>query len=116
MFTLYHNPRYSKSRQALALLQAANIKFEIVEYLKTPLTEQRIKDLLKKLRLNAADLLRKKEEEYKTMQLEGRSEAELIKTMHEVPKLIERPILCRDNKAIIGRPTEKIAEFIKETA
>ena len=113
MFTLYHNPRCSKSRQALALLQDANLQVKIVEYLKTPLTEQELKVLLKKLGLKASDLLRKKEQEYKVLQLEGKPETELIKAMYEVPKLMERPIVCRDNKAVIGRPIEKIAEFIQ---
>lgn len=116
MFTLYHNPKCSKSRQALALLQDADIQFEIVEYLKTPLTEKELKTLLKKLGLKASELVRKKEEAYTIRQLEGSSEAELIKAMHEEPKLMERPVLAYNSKAVIGRPTEKIAEFLSETA
>ena len=110
---IYHNPRCSKSRQGLAMLQEANVDLEIIEYLKNPLTESELKDLLKKLRIPAIELVRKNEavwkEQYKNKNL---SENELIKAMVANPKLIERPIIVNGDTAVIGRPIEKISTII----
>lgn len=112
--TLYYNPRCSKCREALCLLEEKGIEPEIIEYLKEPPTEKQLKDLLKKLGLKAEELLRKKEplfvEKYKTKKL---SEAEWVKVMCKNPVLIERPIAIEGNKAIIGRPAERIIEILK---
>ena len=110
---LYHNPRCSKSRQGLAILQEANQKFEIVEYLKNPISESEIKDILKKLNIEPLDLVRKNEaiwkEKYKGKNI---SNEQVIQAMLEHPKLIERPIFINGDKAVIGRPPEKIISII----
>ena len=112
--TLYHNPRCSKSRAALELLEARGLKPEIVRYLDSPLSTSELKELLNKLGLTARQLLRTGEDEYKTLELAdaGLEEAQLIAAMVEHPKLIERPILVAGNKAIIGRPPEKVLEIL----
>lgn len=112
--TLYHNPRCSKSRGALELLEARGLTPEIVRYLETPPTAAHLCALLDKLGLTARQLLRTGEEEYKSLGLANPelSEAELIDAMIEHPRLIERPILVAGNKAIIGRPPEKVLEIL----
>ncbi len=109
-FTLYHNPRCSKSRQTLALLEENGISPEIVLYLETPPDAETIKALLKKLKISARELLRKGEEAYKTMKLadESLSEDALIAAMVKAPKLIERPIVVKGSKAVLGRPPENV--------
>ena len=110
---IYHNPRCTKSRQGLALLQNSDVDFEIIEYLKTPLTKDELKDLLQKLGIPASELIRKNEaiwkEQFKNKDL---TEAELIHAMIEFPKLIERPIVVNGNTAVIGRPTENISTIL----
>lgn len=113
MITLYHNPRCSKSRQVLALLQSSKLAFEVVEYLKQPLNAKEIEMLLTKLNCSAAELIRKKEAKFKEMALGQASETGLMKAMSEVPKLMERPIVVCDDKAVIGRPTENVVAFIE---
>lgn len=110
---IYHNPRCSKSRIGVQLLKDAKVAFDIIPYLKEIPTESEIKDLLSKLGISAMDLIRKGEqvwkENYKGKNL---TEEELIKAMSEHPKLIERPIVVKGNKAVIGRPAENISELI----
>jgi len=112
--TLYHNPRCSKSRSALELLEARGLAPEIVRYLETPPTAAELCALLDKLGLTARQLLRTGEEEYKGLDLANPalSEDELIDAMIEHPRLIERPILVAGHKAIIGRPPEKVLEIL----
>jgi len=118
MTTLYHNPRCSKSREALALLQAHGCQPEIILYLDAPPSAKQLQALLAKLALNARQLLRKSEDEsedvYKELNLadESLSEAALIKAMVNHPKLIERPIFINGNKAVIGRPPEQILKIL----
>lgn len=109
---IYHNPRCSKSRETLALIQEAGAEVEIVEYLKKVPTTTELKDILIKLNLSAEDILRKGEQIYKN-KFKGMSfsEEEWIQIMTEYPKLIERPIVVRNNKAIIGRPPERVKEL-----
>lgn len=106
---IYHNSRCSKSRQGLQLLKESGNSPEIIDYIKNPLTTGEIKEILAKLDIPAIDLVRKNEaiwkEKFKGKEL---SEAEVIKAMSDYPKLIERPIVVKGNKAIIGRPPEKI--------
>jgi len=106
---IYHNPRCSKSRQTLALIRERGIEPEVVEYLKTPLTEGELNDLLKKLEMKASDIVRKGEEVYKT-EFKGKklSEEEWVKVLVVNPKLIERPIVVSGNRAILGRPPENV--------
>jgi arsenate reductase len=112
--TLYHNPRCSKSRGALELLEARGLTPNVVRYLETPLNAAQIKALLGKLGISARQLLRSGEDEYKMLQLadESLSEAQLIDAIAQHPKLMERPILEVGAKAIIGRPPENILELL----
>lgn len=106
--TIYHNPRCSKSRETLNLLQSKNIEPSVVEYLKTPLSHEQISTLVSQLGFNSArNLMRTKEEQYKALNLKDENdESALIAAMVEHPKLIERPIVVSNNKAALGRPPE----------
>ena len=112
---LYHNTRCSKSRDVCTILEKKKVKAEVVEYLKTPPTQKEIIELLKMLGMKAEDLVRKKEplflEKFKNKKL---TEAQWIKAMAQNPILIERPIIVKGKKAIIGRPPEKVLEFLKD--
>ncbi len=111
---IYHNTRCSKSRDSYNLLTEKGIDFETIEYLKTPLNKKEIKALLVKLNMPAKDLIRKGEADYKE-NFKGRelSETQWINAMAQFPKLIERPIIVKGNKAVIGRPIEKVIELLK---
>lgn len=114
-YQIYHNPRCSKSRQTLELLREHNVEPEIVEYLKTPPNEDELKNIISLLGISARDLLRTKEKEYKEKGLDDESltEQQIIQAMVETPKLMERPIVIKDNKtAVIGRPPEKVVELV----
>ena len=112
-YTIYHNPRCSKSRNTLALLEENGIAPRVVLYLETPPDEAQIRDLLKKLGIGAADLLRRGEAEYKQSGL-GRdsSEQDIVAAMARYPKLIERPIVVTGKRAVLGRPPENVLELI----
>ena len=112
--TLYHNPRCSKSRGALELLEARGLAPTVVRYLETPLDAAQLKRLLGKLGIGARQLLRIGEDEYKSLNLadENLAEDDLIAAIVAHPKLMERPILEAGEKAIIGRPPEKILEIL----
>lgn len=112
-FTIYHNPRCSKSRQTLELLQARGIEPDVVLYLEQPPTKKLLKELLKKLNISARDLLRRGEEEYKALNLADTSlnDEDLLAAMIAHPKLIERPIVVRGERACLGRPPENILEL-----
>ncbi|QBJ64338.1 arsenate reductase (glutaredoxin) [Pseudoalteromonas sp. DL-6] len=112
--TIYHNPRCSKSRETLNLLQSKNIEPSVVEYLKTPLSHEQISILVSQLGFNSArDLMRTKEEQYKALNLKDENdESVLITAMVENPKLIERPIVVNNNKAALGRPPENVLSVL----
>ncbi len=112
--TLYHNPRCSKSRGALELLEARGLQPNVRRYLETPPSAAELKELLGKLGISARQLLRTGEEEYQTLGLAAPalSEDQLIEAMVANPRLIERPILINGDKAVIGRPPEKILEIL----
>ena len=112
--TLYHNPRCSKSRGALELLEARGLAPTVVRYLETPPSAADLRTLLGKLGLSARQLLRSGEEEYQTLGLAdaGLSEDQLIEAMVAHPRLIERPILVVGDKAVVGRPPEKVLEIL----
>ncbi|QIL88646.1 arsenate reductase (glutaredoxin) [Microbulbifer harenosus] len=114
MWTIYHNPRCSKSRQTLQLLQDNQIEPEVVLYLETPPDADTLKTLLKKLGIRARDLLRKGEDAYKELNLGDTSLGDdaLIAAMAANPKLIERPIVVKGNTAVLGRPPENVLELI----
>ncbi len=112
-YQIYHNPRCSKSRATLALLQEHGIEPEIVLYLDRPPSQAALKRLLAKLDLSAAELVRRGEAEYKELGLAaGSSEAELVKAMAVHPKLIERPIVVRGERAVLGRPPENVLALL----
>ena len=115
-FTIYHNPRCSKSRQTLELLKENNIEPKIILYLENPPSEEKLTELINLLGINPRDLLRKGEKEYKTYNLidESIKGEDIIKIMSENPKLIERPIVISKNKAIIGRPPENVLKLINQ--
>ncbi len=110
---IYHNPRCSKSRQTLALLENKNVEVEIIEYLKTPPTVSELTNILKQLNVTPTEILRQGEAEYKEF-IKGKSLSaeELIQLMVKYPKVIERPIVSDGKKAIIGRPPENVFELI----
>ncbi|MFC2974088.1 arsenate reductase (glutaredoxin) [Azotobacter bryophylli] len=112
--TLYHNPRCSKSRGALELLEARGLQPNVRRYLETPPSAAELKELLGKLGISARQLLRTGEEEYQTLGLAAPalSEDQLIEAMVAHPRLIERPILINGDKAVIGRPPEKVLEIL----
>ena len=112
--TIWHNPRCSKSREALAIVDESGSEKEIVKYLETNPDSETIKNLLEMLGLTPRELMRTKEAIYKELNLKDETDDEkLIEAMAQNPKLIERPVLIKNGKAIIGRPTERIAEFLK---
>lgn len=110
---IYHNPRCQKSRQTLELIRAKGHEPEIVEYLKEVPTKKEMEMILAKLHLKPADILRTKEqlfkEKFKGMKF---TDAEWIEVMLENPVLIERPIVVKGNKAVIGRPPENVLELL----
>ena len=113
--TIYHNPRCSKSRASLALLEEAGVTPEIVLYLETAPSPEKISELLSKLGLNAEAIVRKGEDLYKSLELKGKtlSEAQWCETLSANPKLIERPIVETATQAVIGRPPENVLDLIK---
>mgnify|MGYP006271752937 CR=1 FL=1 len=111
---IWHNPKCSKSREALKLLEESGQQCCTVKYLETSPTKEDIKNLLKMLGISARELMRTKEDIYKELGLANVEEEELlVEAMATHPKLIERPIIIKDNKAVIGRPIEKVIEFIQ---
>ena len=113
-FIIYHNPRCSKSRQTLEILNRQEVSTEVVLYLENPPSTEEVASILQKLGLDPRDVIRKGEEEYKLLNLKDQSltENELITFMSENPKLIERPIVIKGNKAVIGRPPENVLSII----
>lgn len=112
--TLYHNPRCSKSRAALELLEARGLEPRVVRYLETPPSAAELRALLAKLGYGARQLLRSGEEEYQTLNLADPAldDDALIAAMVAHPRLIERPILVAGDKAVVGRPPERVLELL----
>ena len=106
---IYHNPRCTKSRQTLAILEKKTTDFKIIEYLKNPLSFDEINEIIEKLAIKPIDLIRKKEQIWKD-NYKGKemTDVEIIKVMEGNPKLIERPIVINERQGIIGRPPEKV--------
>lgn len=113
MIKIYHNPRCTKSRHGLALLEESGKEFEVVKYLDNIPSKEELTTVINKLGISPIELIRKNEavwkENYKGKEL---SDAEIIEAMIQNPKLIERPIVINNNKAVIGRPTENINTII----
>lgn len=112
--TLYHNPRCSKSRGALQLLEERGLQPTVLLYLETPPSAAQLRDVLAKLGIPARQLLRSGEDEYRELNLanEALSEAQLIEAMAAHPRLIERPILIAGDRAVIGRPAENVLDLL----
>jgi len=111
--TIYHNPRCSKSRQALAILEETGTSVEIIEYLKVPPTQEKLTQLITMLNIPPHDILRTKENAYKQCGLSSNSTTEdIIKAINENPILLERPIVIVGQAAIIGRPPENICQLL----
>ena len=110
---LYHNPRCSKSRQGLSILREKGLDFEIVEYLKNPLTKKELSNIIKKLKIEPIDLVRKNEKIWKENYKDQKLDNELVlEALIKNPKLIERPIFVNGNLAVIGRPPENLFSII----
>lgn len=113
MLTIYHNPRCSKSREALALLEAEGIPHQVRLYLAEPLNQNELRALLKKLDLNAAAIARSSESYFREA-LKGRTltQAEWLRELAAHPELIERPIVASETAAVMARPAEKLREIL----
>ena len=109
MIKIYHNPRCRKSRAGLSYLETKNVDFEIIDYIKNPISEAQLAELLMKLNKNPQDIIRTQEDVFKK-EFKGKnfSDEEWIKIMIEHPKLIHRPIIVKDYKAVLGQPPEEI--------
>ncbi len=113
MIKIYHNPRCSKSREGLAILEASGKPFEVIKYLEDVPTKDELKRVLKLLSIAPIELIRKNEATWKE-KFKGKtlSDDEIVEAMITYPKLMERPIVIQGNKAVIGRPPEKILELL----
>lgn len=111
---IFHNPRCSKSRQTLELLQQHGVEPEIIRYLETPPTEQELLHILDLLDCEPRKLMRTKEAEYREQGLDNRelTREHLVRAMINTPKLIERPIVLANGKAAIGRPPESVLDIL----
>ena len=114
MFKIYHNPRCKKSRAGLQYLKEKGVEPEVVEYLKTPLDEAELKDILVRLHKKPTEIIRTQEAIYKS-DFKGKNftDEEWVKILLENPKLIQRPIVVKGPKAVIGDPADEIEAFFK---
>lgn len=115
-YTIYHNPRCSKSRQTLALLKENSIEATVIEYLKNPPSTAELAEILQKLGKSPRDIIRTKEALYKEQGVNDQSlsDQQILEKLHEFPKLIERPIVVCGDKAVIGRPPENVLALIND--
>lgn len=115
MLTIYHNPRCSKSREALALLEASGRPLTVIHYLETPPDSAQLLQLVRQLDIPVRELLRTGEEEYATLGLSSPelTEARIIEAIARHPRLLERPIVVNGNRAVIARPPERLKELLK---
>lgn len=111
MVEILHNPRCGKSRNTLKILEELGVEITITEYLKNSPDEKKLKEIIRKLGISAHDLIRKNEELYKAYKGKNLSEDECLKLMVKNPILIERPIVIKGGKAIIGRPPENVNQL-----
>ncbi|WP_300368693.1 arsenate reductase (glutaredoxin) [Hydrogenimonas sp.] len=110
---IWHNPRCSKSREALKLLQEEGIDPTVYKYLDEHPTKEEIKKVLDMIGAKPRDIMRTKEAIYKELGLKDVDDEKLIEAMAEHPKLIERPIVIKEGKAVLGRPPQKVTELVK---
>lgn len=113
MTTLYHNPRCSKSRETLQLLEEKGEKIEIIKYLETPPSKEELKRIISLLNIKPINLVRTKEKEWKeNFKDKNLSDDEIIDAMISFPRLIERPIAIKDDRAAVGRPPQNVLEIL----
>ncbi|XOV87452.1 MAG: arsenate reductase (glutaredoxin) [Pseudomonadota bacterium] len=114
--TIYHNPACSKSRQSLALIQEQGITPEVIRYLEQPPSAQTLKRLLQMLGMSPRALLRKGEDAYKARGLadDSLTDEAIVEAMVAEPKLIERPIVVRGDRAVLGRPPENVLDLLRD--
>jgi arsenate reductase len=118
MTTIFHNPRCSKSRAAVELLQTRGLPFEVVKYLENPPSEQELGQIVEMLAIKPEQLVRKKENRFAELQLDGKttSDQDWLAILAANPILIERPIVVHDKRAAIGRPLENISDLLEASA
>lgn len=110
---IYHNPRCSKSRHTLAIMEEKGVNVEIIEYLKDIPTAEELSELIKKLNISAEELVRKSEKDFKeNFKSKTLTDKQWVEAMIEFPKLIERPIIVKNNKAVLGRPPENVLNLL----
>jgi len=115
MIQIWHNSRCSKSREAKKILEESNVPHGTFEYLKESITKEIILDVMKKLNISdIKDMLRKKEDEYKTFDIDNKTQDEIIDIIIKTPKLIERPIIIKNDIAVIARPMENLTNLLKD--
>jgi len=113
MITIWHNNRCSKSRDGVAVLKEANVEFEIFEYMKNDFSKEELLRLLTLLRIkDVKEMLRSTEKEYKELDITNKSQNEILDLVVLNPKLIQRPIIIKDNKAVIARPMENLTNLL----
>jgi arsenate reductase (glutaredoxin) len=113
MIKIYHNPRFSKSREALNILENETTDFKVIKYLDEELNAKELAEIIKLLRIKPIELVRKNESLWKdNFKNSTFTDRELIDVMIKNPKLIERPIVINGNKAVVGRPPKKILDII----
>ena len=112
---IYHNPRCSKSRQALQIIKDYGVEPEVIEYLKEPLDRSELENIAKRLGLRPKEFVRKNEAEFKDNNLAGKLEkdSDLIEAMAKFPKIMERPLVISDLGAVVGRPPENVLKVLK---
>ena len=109
---IYHNPRWSKSRESVKILEKKNKDFKIIEYLKEGISSDQIKTIISLLGIKPKDIIRKSEQDYKNLTLDLDNDTEVTEAITKYPKILERPIIINGDKATIGRPPEKILEIL----
>ena len=113
MITIWHNNRCSKSREAKAILEDKKLEFEVFEYLKNDFSKEELLKVMAQLKIkDIKDMLRKKESEYKELDIENKSQNEILDLVVQNPKLVERPIIIKDNKACVARPMENLINLL----
>ena len=110
--TIYHNPRCSKSRQTLAILEDKKVEHDVVEYLSSPPSQTELKRIIAMLGVKPAEIVRKKEAREAGLDLGSMSDAEIVDAMVATPIIIERPIVVAGDKAVMGRPPENVLSII----
>lgn len=110
--TIIHNPRCSKSRETLQIIESRGLEAKIIDYLNGELNKELLEDVVKKLNVHPKEILRTKEDEFKALTIDLDNANEVIDVILKHPKILERPIVIKGNKAVIGRPPENILTIL----